>query len=172
MGSKVNVQPVILSVRNLLKWRFVVLDDEFSTNTTCCAKLMKHQDVAPKSWREEAILDQQKSKDKKKALKENVPKISGPTHPVLIETENAWSAQQKLRTKSSGSDGKSDEQIIRDMKSILNKLTMKKYDVLYQQILSCGMSTVEHVMILIDEILEKVQSQHHFIQMYCQLCVD
>merc|ERR1712149_67659 len=49
---------------------------------------------------------------------------------------------------------------------------MTKYDALYKQILNCGMSTVEHVKILIDEVLEKAETQHHFIQMYCQLCVD
>jgi len=58
------------------------------------------------------------------------------------------------------------------MKSILNKLTETKYDALYQQMLNCGMSTFEHVQILIREILEKAQTQHHFSQMYCKLCVD
>jgi len=91
---------------------------------------------------------------------------------VLKESETSWSAQQKQISKNCSSPEKSDEEIVRTMKSILNKLTMKKYDTLYQQILNCGMSTVEHVMILIDEVLEKAETQHHFIQMYCQLCVD
>jgi hypothetical protein len=56
------------------------------------------------------------------------------------------------------------------MKSILNKLTIEKYDILYKQMLSCGMATAEHVQYLVHEIMEKATTQHHFIEMYAQLC--
>merc|ERR1719262_513201 len=34
------------------------------------------------------------------------------------------------------------------------------------------MSEVEHVQALIQEIMEKAQTQHNFTQMYAQLCAD
>jgi len=167
LEAKVESGP--LSVSDLLKWRPVV-GDEHLENLLCCALPCESQDTVSKSWREEAGLSQ-KNKEKK-GSKENQHKNFGSKQPALQKAENSWSAQQRVRTRSSNSNGKSDEEIVRDMKSILNKLTMTKYDTLYRQILTCGMTTIEHVMILIDEILEKAQTQHNFIQMYCQLCVD
>eukprot|EP00746_Dinoflagellata_sp_MGD_P161440 gnl/MRDRNA2_/MRDRNA2_88577_c0_seq1.p1 gnl/MRDRNA2_/MRDRNA2_88577_c0~~gnl/MRDRNA2_/MRDRNA2_88577_c0_seq1.p1 ORF type:complete len:662 (+),score=134.39 gnl/MRDRNA2_/MRDRNA2_88577_c0_seq1:132-2117(+) len=170
--SKVEVHPCCFNINDLLKWRCVVTDDEISQKLTCCALSRERNDRVPKSWREEAVIAQQKNTEKKKISKENQSKSSASKQAVLKETEHSWSAQQKLRAKDTNGNGRSDEQIIRDMKAILNKLTMAKYDILRQKIVSCGMSTVEHVVILIDEILEKAQTQHHFIHMYCQLCVD
>merc|ERR1719456_137410 len=95
------------------------------------------------------------------------------TQPVLKESERSWSEQQKLQkqlAKSLNSEGKSDEEIVRAMKSILNKLTIEKYDTLYKKMLECGISKPEHVRILIHEVMEKAQLQHHFIEMYSQFC--
>lgn len=89
---------------------------------------------------------------------------------VLQQSETSWAARQKERRARLNSEGKSDEEIVRAMKSILNKLTIEKYDTLYKQMLTCGMSKVEHVEILIHEIMEKAQTQHHFIEMYSQFC--
>jgi len=165
-------QVSLLSVSAMLKWRSVVVGECLSERVeVCSARFVESGEPAPKNWREQAALSQQK-KENKKGSKENELTKNGSTQPVLEISENSWAALQKQVAKNSSGEEKSDEEIVRLMKSILNKLTMKKYDTLYQQILNCGMSTVEHVMILIDEVLEKAESQHHFIQMYCQFCVD
>merc|ERR1719160_1148438 len=168
-GTQFKDEPRSFSIGDLLKWRSMVLGEGLPENVVLCA-------AAPKNWRDDAALSQQKkNKDKKKWSKDHQPQIHEVPQPVLKESENSWSEQQKLQkqiAKSLNSEGKSDEEIVRAMKSILNKLTMKKYDTLYQQILSCGMSIGEHMKSLIDEVLEKAETQHHFIQMYCQLCVD
>jgi len=135
--------------------------------------------TATENWRKEADQKKNEGKPLKKQPKtedrtqtKNVLSWRVDGQKLPEESENSWSALQKKRAKNLNSTGKSDEEIVRAMKSILNKLTEKKYDTLYQQILDCGMSTVEHVQILIREVLEKAQTQHHFIQMYCRLCVD
>lgn len=52
----------------------------------------------------------------------------------------------------------------------MNKLTVERFGSLFQQLIACGISTLEHVEILIDELLEKATKQHHFIPMYADLC--
>eukprot|EP00746_Dinoflagellata_sp_MGD_P139918 gnl/MRDRNA2_/MRDRNA2_73265_c0_seq2.p1 gnl/MRDRNA2_/MRDRNA2_73265_c0~~gnl/MRDRNA2_/MRDRNA2_73265_c0_seq2.p1 ORF type:complete len:618 (+),score=97.24 gnl/MRDRNA2_/MRDRNA2_73265_c0_seq2:230-1855(+) len=161
-----------LTRSDMLKWRSFVLSEQLSEHTKVWGVLRVEANiVAPQNWREEAVFTQQK-KGKGKGKGDLYQKNREPGQPVLKPSENSWSAQQKQMTKKCNNPEKSDEEIVRTMKAILNKLTMKKYDTLYQQILDCGMWTVEHVAILIDEVLEKAETQHHFIQMYCQLCVD
>lgn len=162
-------EPSPLSISDMLKWRSLVSAEGLPQNIVICStRYVKSGDLAFKSWQDEAALEQQKW-GKKQGAKENQSK----NHQlVLKESENSWSAQRKQVAKNMNSEAKSDEEIVRAMKSILNKLTIKKYDTLYQQLLHCGMSTGEHVKILIDEVLEKAETQHPFIQMYCQLCVD
>jgi len=166
-------EPSPLSIGDMLKRRFLVLGEALPKNVVMCSavRYVESEDLASKDWREDAAPELQKEK-KKNGAKENQSKNHQLVQPVLKESENSWSAQQKQVTKNLNSEGKSDEEIVRAMKSILNKLTTKKYETLYQQLLHCGMSTGEHVKILIDEVLEKAETQHHFIQMYCQLCVD
>jgi len=173
-AQKVHDQPGPLSICDMLKWYFVVLDEGLLDNVAVCNAMSfeSPSPPEPKGWREEAALKPKKHSDKKKASKENQSKNYWSKQPELKESENSWSVRQKKRVKNLNVDGKSDEEIVRTMKSILNKLTLEKYDTLYQQILHCGISTVEHVVILIDEVLEKVETQHQFIHMYCQLCVD
>jgi hypothetical protein len=56
------------------------------------------------------------------------------------------------------------------MKLILNKLTIERFDLLYEQLIECGISSSSHVEILMREVFEKATTQHHFIGMYAQLC--
>jgi len=65
----------------------------------------------------------------------------------------------------------SDEEVVRAMKSILNKLTIERFDSLCGQLLNCGIRTALHLELLIHEIFEKATTQHHFIDMYADLCV-
>mmetsp|Transcript_49681 Transcript_49681/g.115980 ORF Transcript_49681/g.115980 Transcript_49681/m.115980 type:complete len:824 (-) Transcript_49681:62-2533(-) len=96
--------------------------------------------------------------------------------PQLEVSENSWAKIQQRRreeaeaAKKGGSDS-SDEEIARRMKSILNKLTLEKFDELYKQLTECGITKEEHIRILMQEVFEKATTQHHFVEMYTSLCV-
>merc|ERR1740130_556229 len=66
---------------------------------------------------------------------------------------------------------KSDEEVVRAMKSILNKLTVEKFTPLSEKLVSCGIQTKTHLDALVTEILQKATTQHHFIDMYADLCM-
>ena len=83
----------------------------------------------------------------------------------LVETEKSWSYKQRQDQKDA------DACVVRTMKSILNKLTYEKFDTLFEQLLSCGMSTSEHIQVLMKEEFEKATTQHNFIELYTDLCI-
>jgi len=85
--------------------------------------------------------------------------------PKLESSQNSWAMAQKDKKQDA------DEAIIRQMKSILNKLTVEKFDTLYCRLLECGISTQEHMEVLVKEVFEKATLQHHFIEMYTGLCI-
>lgn len=64
-----------------------------------------------------------------------------------------------------------DERILRAARSILNKLTVEKFDALYEQLATCGISTEAQLRSVVCEVFEKATAQHHFIPMYADLCV-
>jgi len=96
------------------------------------------------------------------------------SHRQLTSSENAWTAQQRAWQVKNTADDKgfaSDTQVAREVKSILNKLTIEKFDKLYTKLTECRISTPADVQILVSEIFEKATSQHHFINMYADLCL-
>merc|ERR1711879_336890 len=91
----------------------------------------------------------------------------------LEVSQDSWAAQQRKRREAvmnSDAAVPSDEEITRRMKSILNKLTLEKFDDLFKQLTECGISSAEHVSLLVAELFEKATMQHHFIEMYAMLC--
>jgi hypothetical protein len=96
----------------------------------------------------------------------NVEKVS-----KLKVSEDSWTAKQRARRAASLDSGSmSDEEIVRALKSILNKLTIEKFDSLSKQLINCGIRTSIHLELLIQEVFEKATTQHHFIDMYADLC--
>lgn len=91
--------------------------------------------------------------------------------PLQVST-NSWAAGQRSRRNRTEHDkeGLSHEDMTRKIKSILNKLTVEKFPALFNQLVSCGIQNKVHVKVLIHEILEKATTQHHFIDMYANLC--
>lgn len=87
----------------------------------------------------------------------------------LEASENSWAAQQKAR-KAGDQESGDEESVVRAIKSILNKLTVEKFVQLFHQLIDCGVTTTRHVEILIQEVFEKATTQHHFIDMYADLC--
>lgn len=97
--------------------------------------------------------------------------------PILDVSPTSWVAQQQIlrqarRNRSGNADGKTDAEVEREMKSILNKLTLERFDQLYSQLVGCGICSEEHVKILMREVFEKATMQHRFIGMYAELCVQ
>lgn len=85
----------------------------------------------------------------------------------LEVSANSWVSQQRRIHDSISSDA----EVVRSIKSILNKLTIEKFDALYAKLLACGVSKPEHVQILVSEVFDKATAQHHFIEMYADLCM-
>jgi len=65
-----------------------------------------------------------------------------------------------------------DEHILRAARSILNKLTLEKFESLFEQLATCGLNRPEHISMLMQEIFEKATIQHNFIPMYAELCLQ
>jgi len=94
----------------------------------------------------------------------------------LETSSSSWAAQQKTYKEerqtgdtASGTTLTAAE-ITRSIRSTLNKITVEKFAPLSEQLLSCGISTQEHLEILMHEVMEKATMQHHFIEMYTTLC--
>mmetsp|Transcript_51692 Transcript_51692/g.121220 ORF Transcript_51692/g.121220 Transcript_51692/m.121220 type:complete len:676 (-) Transcript_51692:192-2219(-) len=141
-------------------------------------QMLKWRDAVLKSEEEPLILYRtQIFEEKAPAVKEPVAtktpksKVSSKSKAGKLEvSENSWAAQQR-KLKSEASQVDRCEQVARTIKSILNKLTLEKFASLSQQLLQCGLRTSTHVEVLIHEVFEKATTQHHFIDMYADLCV-
>lgn len=89
---------------------------------------------------------------------------------VLTSSPTSWAEMQRRRREAKTSEVPDDKAIERSMKSILNKLTLEKFEALYTQLQQCGLRTSSHVESLVAEVFEKATVQHHFIPMYADLC--
>ncbi|PFH35589.1 MIF4G domain-containing protein [Besnoitia besnoiti] len=87
-----------------------------------------------------------------------------PTHAIFKASECSWVKKQAEQKKDE------QQQLLRRLKGYLNKLTLEKFEKLYPQILGAGIKEKEEVNALMKMVFEKAVSQHHFIQMYVQLC--
>jgi len=97
------------------------------------------------------------------------PRREQPARGHLAVSETSWAAQQRAR-RGDVSD-KNAAEVERKLKSILNKLTIERFSELFRQMLDCGLSKPVHAEMLIQEVFEKATKQHHFIDMYADLCV-
>lgn len=87
----------------------------------------------------------------------------------------SWMAQRcQHRTSEGPGDGsatpESDGQLARAIRSILNKLTVEKFERLSGKLVKCSIETTGHIDLLLREILDKAAAQHHFVDMYADLC--
>lgn len=60
--------------------------------------------------------------------------------------------------------------MLRAARSILNKLTVEKFETLFEQLVTCGIDRPDHISLLMREIFDKATKQHPFIPMYADLC--
>jgi hypothetical protein len=92
-----------------------------------------------------------------------------PRDKTLEVSDNSWAAQQRARRKHA-STVSADDEVVRSIKSILNKLTLERFSTLKEKLIHCGIQATSHVEVLIKEVFEKATTQHHFIDMYADLC--
>lgn len=79
-------------------------------------------------------------------------------------SESSWIMKQaKLKMDK-------DQQLTRKLMGLLNRLTVEKFDTIYKNVLTSGVETYQHALMLVKIIFEKAITQHHFIPMYVELC--
>eukprot|EP00927_Polykrikos_kofoidii_P084513 TRINITY_DN8922_c0_g1_i1.p1 TRINITY_DN8922_c0_g1~~TRINITY_DN8922_c0_g1_i1.p1 ORF type:complete len:732 (-),score=161.25 TRINITY_DN8922_c0_g1_i1:58-2166(-) len=89
---------------------------------------------------------------------------------VLAPSATSWAAAQQQRRRTASQGTLTSDEFARQVRSVLNKLTIERFDKLYDQLAGSGAQTPHHVAILVQEIFEKATGQHHFIRMYADLC--
>jgi len=92
----------------------------------------------------------------------------------LEESPTSWAAQLRARraaaSPATGDDDVADAEVVRAVKCLLNKLTVEKFAQISKQLLEIKFTKARHVELLIKEVFEKATGQHHFIEMYADLC--
>jgi hypothetical protein len=92
----------------------------------------------------------------------------------LEESPTSWAAQLRARRNAASlateDDDAADAEVVRAVKSLLNKLTVEKFAQISKQLLEIKFTKARHVELLIKEVFEKATGQHHFIEMYADLC--
>ncbi|GFE54651.1 MIF4G domain-containing protein [Babesia ovis] len=79
-------------------------------------------------------------------------------------SESSWIIKQaKLKMDK-------EQQLLRKLMGLLNRLTVEKFDTIYKQVLNSGVETYDQAFVLVKIIFEKAITQHHFIPMYVELC--
>jgi len=99
-----------------------------------------------------------------------VPRPQRQGSPVELGNEAVKPAAWTFQCRQTH-DENSIEAVVRKARGILNKLTVEKFDSLYDQLALCGINTEDHLRQLMHEIFEKATLQHHFIPMYADLCM-
>lgn len=90
-----------------------------------------------------------------------------PQKALPSSTADSWVAKQRAKAAPDDENTK----VLRATRSILNKLTIEKFESLFDQLVACGIKTPQHVSMLMREVFEKATTQHQFIPMYAELCV-
>ncbi|KAI8801075.1 hypothetical protein BJ742DRAFT_42317 [Cladochytrium replicatum] len=100
------------------------------------------------------------------AAEENLP----PVEP-LQHSANAWAPRAGKNKKGGGLDEDANEEVYRNVRSLLNKLTIEKFNSLASQILRVGITTEEILFGVIGLIFDKALDEPNFGHMYAQLCL-
>ncbi|CAK0826831.1 unnamed protein product, partial [Prorocentrum cordatum] len=107
---------------------------------------------------------------KERELRRRDREDAPPAKLQLEVSESSFAARMRARRAGGGGED-ADAAVACQLKAILNKLTLEKYDVLSKHLLEVPMETAAHVELLITEVFETAVTQHPFIEMYTDLCV-
>ncbi len=86
--------------------------------------------------------------------------FDGPIEP-LKKGENRWKPTK---------DNTPVEEARKKMQGILNKMTRERFDRLNQQLLNIKIECLEMLNILVDLVFDKAVEEHHFVDMYADIC--
>jgi len=84
----------------------------------------------------------------------------------------SWTAHAKQRRLERTLENEPQDDVAavaRRARGLLNKLTEKNFDAVYQQLLDCGVCTKAQLEAVVMEIFEKATTQHIFLRMYVEL---
>lgn len=93
---------------------------------------------------------------------------------ALPGSPNSWAAAQRLRRMGTSESELGEEGpavIERRVKSILNKLTPEKFEVLCSKLIECGLCAESHGYMLATVVIGEAVRQHSFSSMYADLCL-
>ena len=90
-----------------------------------------------------------------------------PTFEVLVKSESAWTPHNQQKKKNEDML----EVTSRQVKGLLNKLTVEKFDVVSDQILNIGIVDKQILSAVISIIFEKALDEPNFGSMYASLCI-
>jgi len=176
----------LMKLRHSIPWVEGLLDRPLTAQASETSESGSRTDESPRaanaasemSWRSDSPVGEtgKKGREHRKSTKgsgsgSGSDKDSGSEE--LMVGESSWLAQQLEHRRCSNivdAREKDAKDVVRKMKSILNKLTIEKFTALYEKLLSCGISTRSHLDVLFNEIFDKAANQHHFINMYADLC--
>jgi len=133
----------------------------------CCPQRTIAATAAPRTSRKSTKAPKTKKSTQTTAGRATFADTMGSQPSLPMAATDSWNAKQRARTLSDDEDAK----VIRSVRSILNKLTIEKFESLFCQLIACGISTPEHISTLMREVFEKATTQHQFIPMYAELCV-
>jgi hypothetical protein len=156
--TDVTVQCCVYSVMMLLRLRAAACGDEDdSTPVRYGTRSMSDLPASPSTKRRPVASPptEADASDSWRALQMALPAVA----------DDSWLAQQRKR------DTAEDATVLRAARSILNKLTVERFDSLFEQLTTCGINHPHHISLLMREVFEKATTQHHFIPMYAELCV-
>jgi len=162
----------LLKLRHSVSWLEGIEDRQVTAVEHVDAYKMEAESKAPKASTSKSKRARKSAKKNKEGTKETT--VTSFTTDKVEVSEDSWMAQQVARRNSSQS---SDDEIVnesdvmRTVRSILNKLTIEKFATLFQKLITCGIKRKAHVSALMTEVFEKAAMQHHFINMYADMCV-
>ncbi|CAK8990991.1 unnamed protein product [Durusdinium trenchii] len=134
-----------------------------------------------KDWRARGGAPGEVTKSRRRGQEGKTPKSEKPDSgsdlirlaPKLEVSETSWAAQIAKR-KAELEKESSDDSFVKSIRSILNKLTVEKFDTLSDQIVELiaqSQRPNRGIPLLMQLVFEKATTQHHFINMYVSLCV-
>ena len=92
----------------------------------------------------------------------------GPDTPMDIEVAPLAQTEKRYTVVK---DIPPDEKLLRELKSILNKLTPEKFDVLLEQVLGLRITNAGLLRDCVTAVFEKALAEPHFSPLYAQFCV-
>eukprot|EP01134_Creolimax_fragrantissima_P005784 CFRG5784T1 len=106
----------------------------------------------------------------------NEPELLLPFVPIPKQSENAWKPQSAVNVDAIEDEEKKEEVeielMVRKGISLLNKLTIEKYDKISAQIIGLGITSEARLKAVIDLLFDKALDEPGFAGLYARLCKD